>query len=126
VKHLTHLIVIIYLFLTACQGVTVSNNDSSTTSSSTGIDTRHLILTKHARCRMDCRHIDESEIKEILQQGHINSRKSDPAARPDPKYAYEGTTHDGQQVRIIAAPTNRGTVIITVIDLKIEWSCNCH
>ena len=27
----------------------------------------HLYYTKHARCRMDCRHIDESEIKEILK-----------------------------------------------------------
>src|SRR4051812_17049358 len=57
----------------------------------------HLIYTKHARCRMDCRHIDESEVTEILEKGRINYRKSEPAGRPDPKYALEGTTHDGQQ-----------------------------
>jgi Domain of unknown function (DUF4258) len=84
-----------------------------------------IIYTRHARCRMDCRQIDETEVAEILEKGSINYRKSDPAARPDPKYALEGNTHDGQQVRIIFAPTDRGMVVITVIDLQNEWTCNC-
>jgi hypothetical protein len=85
-----------------------------------------LIYTKHARCRMDCRHIDEAEVAEILAKGRINYRKSEPAGRPDPKYALEGTTRDGQDVRIIFAPAKRGMVVITVIDLETEWSCNCR
>ncbi|AXY73976.1 DUF4258 domain-containing protein [Paraflavitalea soli] len=84
-----------------------------------------LIYTKHARCRMGCRHIDESEVKEILEQGVINERKSEPAGRPDPKYALEGRTHDGQQVRIVFAPTSRGMLVITVIDLDTDWTCDC-
>ena len=28
---------------------------------------RQLIYTKHARCRMNCRHIDEQEVQEILE-----------------------------------------------------------
>ena len=84
-----------------------------------------LIFTKHARCRMGCRHIDEAEVQEILEKGRINYRKSEPAGYPDPKYALEGATHDGQQVRIIFAPAKRGMVVITVIDLGTEWSCNC-
>lgn len=86
----------------------------------------HLIYTKHARCRMGCRHIDESEVQEILKQGTVNFRKSEPAAHPDPKYAFEGTTHDGQHVRIVFAPSHRGTVVITVIDLDKDWYCDCH
>lgn len=88
-------------------------------------DTR-LILTKHARCRMDCRHIDESEIREILQSGYINMRKSEPAASPEPKYAIEGVTHDKQKVRIIVAASPRGNVVVTVIDLEREWQCDCN
>lgn len=84
-----------------------------------------LIYTKHARCRMNCRHIDEAEVEEILEEGRINYRKSEPAGRPDPKYALEGTTRDGQDVRIIFAPSKRGMVVITVIDLETDWSCNC-
>lgn len=84
-----------------------------------------LIYTKHARCRMACRHIDESEVKDILENGVVNDRKSEPAARPDPKYALEGRTRDGQQVRIVFAPTGQGMVVITVIDLDTDWSCDC-
>jgi hypothetical protein len=92
-----------------------------------GFDRRvgKLIYTKHARCRMGCRHIDESEVQEILETGIVNDRKSEPAARPDPKYAVEGKTHDGQQVRIIFAPSDRGMVVVTVIDLDTDWSCDC-
>ncbi|WP_127127678.1 DUF4258 domain-containing protein [Pseudoflavitalea rhizosphaerae] len=84
-----------------------------------------LIFTRHARCRMGCRHIDEAEVRDILLNGRVNDRKSDPAARPDPKYALEGKTKDGQEVRIIFAPSDRGMVVITVIDLDTEWPCNC-
>lgn len=93
----------------------------------TGFDRRSekLIFTRHARCRMGCRHIDEAEVREILLNGRINDRKSEPAARPDPKYALEGKTRDGQEVRIIFAPSDRGMVVITVIDLDTEWPCDC-
>ena len=75
---------------------------------------------------MDCRHIDESEVREILQKGTINYAKSQLNDKPDPKYAVEGSTHDGQQVRIIFAPSGRGMVVITVIDLEKEWLCACN
>ena len=39
-------------------------------------DTARLILTKHAKCRMDCRHISEDEIKEIIHDGKVNEAKS--------------------------------------------------
>jgi hypothetical protein len=87
--------------------------------------TEKLVFTKHARCRMGCRHIDEAEVRDILLNGRINERKSEPAARPDPKYALEGKTRDGQEVRIIFAPSDRGMVVITVIDLDTEWPCDC-
>lgn len=86
---------------------------------------RPLIFTKHARCRMGCRHIDAAEIEEILANGHINYDKSEPRGKPDPKYAVEGRTHDNQQVRIIFAPSLTGMVVITCIDLEEEWTCDC-
>ena len=85
----------------------------------------HFIYTKHAKCRMDCRQIDEQEVKEIFQKGTINYSKSQLNDKPDPKYALEGVTDDGQQVRIIFATSTRGMVVITVIDLKEEWPCAC-
>lgn len=75
---------------------------------------------------MACRKIDETEVAEILQKGRINYRKSEPAGRPDPKYAFEGRTHDGQNVRIVFARSKRGLVVVTVIDLDTDWQCNCR
>ena len=86
-----------------------------------------ISYSKHARCRMACRHIDESEVKEILQQGKINYAKSEIGDRPDckRKYAVEGTTRDGQRVRIIFAPCKTEVTVVTVIDIGKEWPCDC-
>ncbi len=84
-----------------------------------------IIYSKHARCRMDCRHIDESEVKEILQQGVINYNKIEDSDKGR-SYPLEGTTHDRQRVRIVFAPHENELVVVTVIDLEKEWPCNCN
>jgi hypothetical protein len=105
----------------------------SSTQTGEAID-RHvsrLIFTRHAHCRMDCRHITEKEIREILEGGEINYRKSQPDGHPDPKYALEGYTKEGQHLRIVfAVPTGRpetahSLVVITCIELGVEWQCDC-
>ena len=75
---------------------------------------------------MACRHINEKEIREILEEGEINYSKSEPSAHPDPKYALEGYTKEGQHLRIIFAPSQRGMVVITCIELGVEWQCDCN
>jgi hypothetical protein len=92
-----------------------------------GFDRRfnNLVITKHARCRMACRHIDESEIKEILQEGNVNVNKIEDDARGK-TYPVEGTTHDKRRVRIVFAPKPNGEmVVVTCIDLDTDWSCDC-
>jgi hypothetical protein len=84
-----------------------------------------LQFSKHARCRMGCRHIDGDEVNELLEKGAINPHKSDMRAQPDPRYAVEGVTRDGQQVRIIVAQSPRSSTIVTVIDTGNDWPCNC-
>ena len=74
---------------------------------------------------MVCRSIDESEVKEILQDGEINYSKSDMKSNPCPKYAVEGTTHDGQHVRIIVGNCKTQASVVTVIDLDNEVECDC-
>lgn len=87
-------------------------------------NTNNLIFSKHAKCRMDCRKIDESEIREILKNGTLNEKKIQRDKRGI-TYPVEGTTHDGQRVRIVFAPKNDALVVVTVIDLGKEWSCDC-
>jgi Domain of unknown function (DUF4258) len=88
-------------------------------------NTTKLIFSKHAKCRMDCRNIDESEVREILKNGTVNEKKIQSDKR-GMTYPVEGTTHDGQRVRIVFAPKDDGLVVVTVIDLGKEWSCDCQ
>jgi hypothetical protein len=87
-------------------------------------NTQKLVFSKHARCRMDCRKIDESEVKEILKNGTINHKKIQSDKR-GMTYPVEGYTHDKQHVRIVFAPKDDGLVVVTVIDLGTEWKCDC-
>ncbi len=87
-------------------------------------NTGNLIFSKHAKCRMDCRKINETEVREILKNGTVNEKKIQRDKR-GMTYPVEGTTHDGQHVRIVFAPKDDGLVVVTVIDLGKECSCNC-
>ncbi len=86
--------------------------------------TSNLIFSKHAKCRMDCRKIEESEIREILKNGTINHKKIQSDKR-GMTYPVEGYTHDKQHVRIVFAPKDDGLVVVTVIDLDTDWKCDC-
>jgi hypothetical protein len=99
---------------------------SNTTASDEPFDrhTTHLIYSKHARCRMECRHIDESEVKEVLEEGKLNTNKIE-ASDKGKSYPLEGITHDKQHVRIVVAPKNESLVVVTVIDLDHDWPCDC-
>lgn len=87
-------------------------------------NTSNLIFSKHAKCRMDCRKIDESEVREILKSGTINHKKIQSDKRGK-TYPVEGYTHDKQHVRIVFAPKDDGLVVVTVIDLDTDWKCDC-
>jgi len=88
-------------------------------------DTTNLILTKHAKCRMGCRYIDEREIKEIISGGQLNRKKSGVGEKNDMTYAIEGYSDEKQHIRVVVAPEDDGLVIITVIDLDHDWPCHC-
>jgi uncharacterized protein YpmB len=89
-------------------------------------NTSHLILTKHAKCRMDCRHITESEIKEIIHNGNVNYAKSERGNKGNDTYAIEGYSNEDQHLRVVVAPEEDGLVVVTCIDLDKEWPCNCY
>ncbi|HMG81882.1 MAG TPA: DUF4258 domain-containing protein [Ferruginibacter sp.] len=85
-----------------------------------------IIYSRHARCRMDCRHITETEIKEILTNGKINYTKIEE--NPKSKtYPLEGITQEHQHLRVVFAPKGDIDVeVVTCIDLDREWSCDCE
>jgi hypothetical protein len=83
-----------------------------------------LEYTRHARCRMDCRHITEAEVRDVMQTGEINYRKSEADEKPCPVYALEGSVNN-TRLRIVFAQCDQKTKVVTVIDLDREWQCDC-
>jgi hypothetical protein len=92
-----------------------------------GFDRRvsYLEYSKHAKCRMRCRHISQAEVEDIMRSGEINYNKSDLQNARCPRYAVEGITDDNQRVRIVFAQCNEKTEVVTVIDLETDWQCHC-
>lgn len=109
------------------QSPATQNDPSQTATRDHGFNRRvsYLEFTQHAKCRMDCRHITQAEVEEILQNGVINNRKSDMNARPCPTYAVEGNTSENQRLRIVFAQCDNKTKVVTCIDLGKEWECHC-
>jgi len=92
-----------------------------------GLDRRVSFLeyTQHAKCRMDCRHITQDEVKYILQNGQINYRKSEAQGHPCPTYALEGYSPEKQHLRIVFAQCDYKTKVVTCIDLDTDFECHC-
>jgi hypothetical protein len=86
---------------------------------------KNLILTNHAKCRMECRKISKAEIQEVIREGKENKRKSNPNDPRCPTIALEDWTKDGQLVRIIVANCDDVAKLVTVIDLKNDYDCYC-
>lgn len=103
------------------------NKSSRDVNRNSGFDRRisYIEYTEHAKCRMDCRHITQKEVEQIMKEGKINYTKSDVKQTPCPTYALEGMTEDDQKVRIVFVQCDYKSKVVTVIDLKTEWECHC-
>jgi Domain of unknown function (DUF4258) len=129
------IVAVALLFIKRCgQGSSSASKGKPGTSSTSpevnrnrGFDRRisYLQYSNHARCRMECRHITQSEVEETMRDGGINYRKSDIQNARCPRYALEDQTKEGQHVRIVFAQCDNYTEVVTVIDLDTEWTCDC-
>lgn len=129
------LMAILVIVIRKCQGTEENSRSSKDTTRESGtvinrdrgFDRRVSFLeySNHAKCRMACRRITQEEVKDIMQNGKINYRKSEIKNARCPRYAVEGTTEDRQRVRIVFAQCNEKTNVVTVIDLDTDWACDC-
>ena len=124
-------LVVAALFIKRCNNKTTNGPRPAITTDNVdrnnGLDrrTEFLEYTKHAICRMDCRHITQQEIKYILQNGTVNYRKSEANGHPCPTYALEGYSPEKQHLRVVFAQCDNKTKVVTCIDLDTEWPCDC-
>ena len=101
--------------------------NAETTVRKRGFDRRVSTLeyTKHALCRMDCRHISKNDIQDIMLSGEINYAKSDVNDKPCPTYALQGYSNDGQHLRVVFAQCQSKTKVVTCYDLEKDFECHC-
>lgn len=131
-KKLLYLIFGIVLFMYACDEKKQQNNRDSDlparenfTDKDIKYQGKSVKLTKHGSCRMECRKLDAYEVQEVINNGKINKRKSNPKSTPCPTVAYDGKTSDGQKARVVLGTCEDDIKVVTVIDLKTNWKCNC-
>lgn len=86
---------------------------------------QQLVFTRHAQCRMNCRHISRRDVDDIMKGGIINLAKSNKAGSPCPVYALQGLTRDNESVRVIFAQCGSETRVITCYNLKEDFECHC-
>jgi hypothetical protein len=114
------------LFINKWKGLQ-NQSDLTHTVRQRGFDRRISTLeyTQHARCRMDCRHISQNDINDIMRNGEINYAKTNVNDSPCPTYALQGLTNDGQRLRVIFAQCETKTKVVTCYDLEKDFECHC-
>jgi Domain of unknown function (DUF4258) len=85
-------------------------------------------ITEHGLCRMDCRFVTLDHVRETLERGVINDRKSEPTLRPCPKYVVDaelsvGGSRGAKMVQGVFAACRNETRVLTVIDKTTNWPC---
>ena len=120
------IITLAFLFLNKWK-VLQQHSDAQSSIRQRGFDRRISTLeyTQHARCRMDCRHISQNDINDIMRNGEINYAKTDVNDQPCPTYALQGYSNDGQHLRVIFAQCETKTKVVTCYDLEKDFECHC-
>jgi len=124
------------LFVRTCRGLNDNGKNTNDNGPQPGRETTrtrgfnrkitYLDYTQHAKCRMKCRHITQTEVEDIMKNGNINYRKSNLQDQPCPTYALEGYTPEQQHLRIVFAQCETDTKVVTCIDLDHEFECDCN
>jgi hypothetical protein len=123
-KSFSHFIVLLFIVvgLTGCPG---GGTDRPAGAGGLNRHPFRVHYSKHALCRMQCRHIDENEVLDIIHNGTINYGKSNLDGDDCHKrYALEGYEKN-ERLRIIVASCGNVDNIITCIDLDTEFDCDC-
>jgi hypothetical protein len=87
-------------------------------------DSTKLYFTKMATCKMECLTVSEAELRSVLKDGLVNVERSE-LDTPEKKFAIEGMSSDGKELRVIAVPKGNALLMITVIRTDKKEQCDC-
>ena len=79
------------------------------------LKSKPLSVTDHGACRMDCRFVSQSDVKNALAKGSLSKKHS---TFPERKFAFENG-----RVRAIFGENEDATTVVTVIDVDTDHPC---
>lgn len=85
-----------------------------------------IIYTPEARCEMNCQSIFSPAVEEVIRNGALNAKASDPDAAPCPIFVLEGTSKQKAHIRVVIATCENELRIMSCTDLDQNTSCDCH
>jgi hypothetical protein len=91
------------------------------------LDTNKLVLATKAECYMNCQGLKPEELKMLIHHGEVNFSKSEVHAKPYPKYAIEGKTLSGKQMRLFCEAFPAETHLLSLVNFGItQDTCHCQ
>ena len=79
----------------------------------------------YAICQLQCKGIDRTLVKEVMQKGMVIYNKSNPRRWPCPTYVVQSRTKSGRYLRVVFEQCDKKTTILAVDDVEQIDSCNC-
>jgi len=121
------LLAIAALFIKRCRSTRAKKSGTETIDRNNGFDRRTDLLeyTDHAQCRMDCMHITRQQVVYLLQNGQVNTTKTEAGARPCPVYVLDGYTADSMHLRVAFAQCDYKTKVMSCARIDSAYDCHC-
>ena len=99
------------------------NGPSKNVSTLNLLKRKPLKYTRHGECRMNCRHVTDRNIKNLLKTGKIDWAKSTPRPHSGcPVYRIKSNTSKRQLAGVFGA-CKSSTDLVTVINTGRNWVC---
>lgn len=85
-----------------------------------------VIYTPEARCEMNCQQIFSPAIEEVIHNGTLDAKASNPDATPCPKFVLEGTTPKNKHIRVVIATCENELQVVSCTNLDQNTACACQ
>ena len=82
-------------------------------------------LTPLAACRMKCLKVTEQHVREVLREGKIDMKKSQPSQKPCPVYHVTDVTKDGQKMEFLVQSCKDNIRILSLNNPSKNAACDC-
>jgi hypothetical protein len=86
----------------------------------------NLSYTGQVLARMTCDGISKDDVEEVMENGVINLGKGNRRARPCPSFALQGTTEDGEYIRVLFSQCAGETKVLECYSLRKKTAYPCN